>query len=126
MSVIKIQIDKPAIPIEFGKLKFAFDTSDESVEKFYGGIEKIQSDLTAIEVDENDMMSGAKEALKRGYDHVLGEGAFEKIYKQTPSVMKLTSLFLVLMEHVTEELENMGMSETQKQKVDKYLQNKKK
>lgn len=126
MSTIKIQIDKTAIPIEFGKLKFEFDTSDESVEKFYGGIEKIQSDLTAIEVDEKDMLSGAKEALKRGYDHVLGDGAFEKIYKQTPSVMKLVSLFLVLMENVTEELENMGMSESQKQKVNKYLQNKKK
>lgn len=124
MSTIKIQIDKPAIPIEFGKLKFEFDTSDESVEKFYGGIDKIQNDLMDIEFDENDMMGGAKEALRKGYDHVLGKGAFEEIYKQTPSVMKLTSLFLVLMEHVTKELESMGMSQNQKQKVDKYLQNK--
>ena len=126
MSTIKIKIDKPTIPIEFGKLKFEFDTSDESVEKFYGGIDKVQSDLTDLELVEGDVFNAPKEALRKGYNHVLGDGAFEKIYKEYPSVMSLTGPFATLMEHVSEKLEAMGMSETQKQKVDKYLQNKKK
>ena len=31
---IKIQTEKPEIPVEIGNLRFSFDLSDESIKKF--------------------------------------------------------------------------------------------
>lgn len=122
---IRIQTEKPSIPIDFGALKFEFDTTDESVKRFYDGIEIMQAELAAIEPQEGNEIEAAKEALKKGYDYMLGEGAFEKIYEQTPSVMKLVGYFQQLSESIAEKLSNMGLSQSQKQKVDKYLNHKK-
>ncbi len=126
MSIIKIQTEKPSIPIEFGKLKFEFDISDESVQKFYGGVERIQEELTALDVVEGKEFESMKEALKKGYDFMLGDGAFDKIYEQTPSAIKLLEYFQLLSESIAEKLQGMGLTESQKTKVEKYLQNKKK
>lgn len=124
--VIKIQTESTAVPIEFGKLKFEFDTSDESIQSFYKNGEKAQKELEAMELEDGNEIESMKKILRSGYDAFLGKGAFDKIYKQTPSVVKLAPLFVQLTEAISEKLEEMGMSESQKTKVEKYLQNKKK
>lgn len=126
MSIIKIQTQETHIPIEFGKLKFKFDTSDESIQSFYKEGEKTKKEMEALEITEGEEIETLKEVLRKGYDTFLGDGAFEKIYKQTPSIIQLTNLFIQLSESISEKIDEMGLTESQQTKVDKYLANKKK
>jgi hypothetical protein len=119
---IKIQTEKTVIPVEFGNLSFEFDVSDESVKKFRDNALKIQTELNEINTDnEDESFELAKEALAKGYDLMLGKGAFNKIYKQTPSITYLTKYFEQLAEAINEELKELGFSETQQDKAKKYL-----
>lgn len=126
MSTIKIQLETPAIPVEIGKLKFEFNTSDESILAFRQTATTFRDELENVEVADGDEFEKAKDILRKGFDLMLGDGAFEKIYKQTPSVMTVTKYFVVLTQSITEQLNKMGLSETQQQKAKKYIQAKKK
>jgi len=57
---------------------------------------------------------------------MLGEGAFEKIYKLSPSVIYCMEYFKQIVEGIEEELRAMGFVESQAEKAKKYLQAKKK
>lgn len=126
MSVIKIQTQETHIPIEFGALNFKFDTSDESIQSFYKAYDSLEKELSAAELTEGEELDGVKEILRKVYDTTLGEGAFKKIYKQTPSSLQLTGHLFNLMESIAEKIDDLGLSESQQTKVDKYLANKKK
>jgi hypothetical protein len=126
MSIIKIQLETPAIPVEIGKLKFEFNTSDESILAFRQTATTFRDELENVEVADGDEFEKAKDILRKGFDLMLGDGAFEKIYKQTPSVMTVTKYFVLLTQSITEQLNKMGLSETQQQKAKKYIQAKKK
>ena len=122
---IKIQVDNPSIPVEIGKLKFEFDTSDESIKNFYEDHERITKEMQEAELSK-DNYEGAKEALRKGYDFFLGEGAFDKVHEQTPSLPLLVGYFLQLSESIAEELKDMGLTESQREKAMKYAKSKKK
>ncbi|MER2172172.1 MAG: hypothetical protein ABS938_16265 [Psychrobacillus psychrodurans] len=126
MSTIKIQLETPAIPVEIGKLKFEFNTSDESILAFRQTATTFRDELENVEVADGDEFEKAKDILRKGFDLMLGDGAFEKIYKQTPSVMTVTKYFVVLTQSITEQLNKMGLSETQQQKAQKYVKAKQK
>lgn len=125
---IKIQTQKTEIPIELGELKFAFDVSDESVKQFRESAVKLQKELESLQVDDEDekVVAEAKDVLNRGFTIMLGEGAFEKIYNLSPSVVIVMSYFAQISEGITEELDKMGISESQATKAKKYLAKKKK
>jgi hypothetical protein len=123
---IKIQIETAAIPVEIGKLKLEFNTSDESILAFRKSALTFKDELEHIAITEDDDMEGAKDIVRRGFDLMLGEGAFEKIYEQTPSVILVTKYFVQLTESISEKLNEMGLTESQKQKAQKYIQSKKK
>ncbi|TMZ64705.1 hypothetical protein EMG21_29245, partial [Klebsiella pneumoniae] len=78
---IKIQTEKPEIPVEIGNLRFSFDVSDESIKKFRKEALEVQKEFHSITVSEDDdeALEQAKSVLKRGFELILGEGAFEKI-----------------------------------------------
>lgn len=124
---IKIQTQKPEIPIEIGNLKFSFDVSDESVKAFREQGIKLQKELEQIEAGLNDdsALDATKDALRRGFDLFLGEGAFDKIYELSPSIMIVADYFVRLSEGIEREIQNMGYSRTQQHKAQKYIQNKK-
>lgn len=126
MSIIKIQTQSTAVPIEFGELEFSFETSDESVQAFYKNVEQTKSELESMEIEKGNELESLKKILRKGFESFLGEGAFDKIYEQTPSVINLAPLFMQLAEAITAQLKDMGMDESQKTKVEKYLRNKKK
>ena len=126
MSIIKIQIETAAIPVEIGKLKFEFDTSDESILDFRKTAFTFKDELENVDVTEGDEYEGAKDILRRGFDLMLGEGSFKKIYEQTPSVILVAKYFVQLTESITEQLNKMGLSETQQQKAQKYIKAKNK
>lgn len=124
---IKIQTQKPEIPVEIGDLKFTFDVSDESIKQFREEALKAQKEFHSIDIDEDDDMAleKAKEVIKRGYETILGKGAFEKIYELSPSVMICMQYFVQIVQGIEEELRNMGFSQTQKDLAKKYLAKKK-
>lgn len=122
---IKIKVDNPSIPVVIGELKFEFDTSDESIKTFYEDHERITKEMQEAELNK-DNYEAAKGALRKGYDFFLGEGAFEKIHKQTPSLPLLAGYFLQLGESIAEELKDMGLTESQREKAMKYAKSKKK
>lgn len=126
MSTIKIQLETPAIPVEIGKLKFEFNTSDESIFAFRKTATTFRDELENADAAEGDEFERAKEILRKGFDLMLGEGAFEKIYAQTPSVLSVTKYFVQLTQNITEQLNKMGLSETQQQKAQKYVKAKQK
>lgn len=124
---IKIQTQKPEIPVEIGDLKFSFDVSDESIKKFRNEAIKVQKELEEIAISDNDdeALEQAKEALKRGFEIMLGEGSFKKIYDISPSLVLCMQYFVQIAIGIEEELKNMGFSQSQKDLAKKYLAQKK-
>lgn len=123
---IRIQTEKPVIPIELGDLKFEFDVSDESVKKFREDATKVQKELTNITVeDEDKALELTKGVLKRGYDLILGEGAFEKVYNLSPSVLITMKYLEQIVEGIAAELKALGFEPSAQEKAKKYLAKKK-
>lgn len=125
---IKIQTKQTGIPIEIGEHTFYFDTSDESIANFHNNYEKVMKDLDSINVEGANIpetLEASKGVLKKGFDLFLGEGAFEKIYKMSPSVTIIMQYFVQIAEGIEEELnERVGVS--QQEKAKKYAKSKKK
>ncbi|MGE8004045.1 hypothetical protein [Lysinibacillus sp. NPDC093216] len=121
--VIKIQTREVGIPVELGELKFTFDTSDESIKSFYEVGQKTLNEMNNVKDDD---MDAAKEILEKGYDLMLGKGAFKKVYKQTPSLIEVTSYFVQIAEGIQEELSSLGKGLSQQDKAQQYLRSKNK
>lgn len=121
--VIKIQTKQTGIPVEIGELKFTFDTSDESIKNYYDAGQKTLKEMQNVEDDDLD---AAKEILEKGYDLILGKGAFKQIYKQTPSLIEVTQYFMQLAEGIQEKLSGIGKGISQQDKAQQYLNRKNK
>ena len=119
--VIKIQTKQTGIPVELGELKFTFDTSDESIETFY---DAAQTTLTEMKNFKDDDMDAAKEILEKGYDLMLGKGAFKQVYEQTPSLIEVTRYFVQLAEGIQEEISSLGKGLSQQEKAQQYINRK--
>lgn len=120
-EAIRIQTESTVIPIEFNGLHFEFHTDDTSIDQFRKGITSLQDEIKAIEPDEGEELEVSKATLKRGYDYILGDGAFDKIYEKTPSVISLTNAFFHLGEAISNRLKSLGINESQADKAKKYL-----
>jgi len=118
---IKIEKKQTEIPIEIGDLKFAFDVTDESIQRFRENAIKIQQELEAIDDEEEDF-NKAKDILRKGFDVILGDGAFEEVYQMTPSIPYLLNYFVQLVDGLTEELNDIGAFQ---ERANKYLRKKK-
>lgn len=124
---IKIQEKKPEIPVEIGPLKFAFVVTDESVLQFRKNAAEIQQELEEVEQiegDDGEALEQAKGVLRRGFDLILGEGAFEKIYEMTPSIPYLMNYFVQLGEGLHKELQDLGAYESIQKRAEKYTKKK--
>ena len=124
---IKIQTKKPEIPVEIGELKFTFDVSDESIQNFREEALRIQKEFNDIgpDIDDEKALEQAKVVLKKGFYMMLGEGAFEKIYELSPSVMICAQYFAQIVQGIEDELKNMGFPESQQEVAQKYIRKKK-
>jgi len=123
---IVIQEKKPEIPVEIGKLKFKFLVTDESVKDFRIKRTHTKQELETMKIDEDDerAIEQIKEVLQKGFDLMLGKGAFEQIYEMTPSVMYLTGYFVQLSNGLHEELISIGAYDAVQKKAQKYMRNK--
>lgn len=117
---IRIQTEKPVIPIELGNVKLAFEITDENIQRLYSAQDKFEKEFAN---NTDNSFEGAQAALKKSYDFLLGEGAFDKVYKEFPSTIQLTDYFWQIAQGIEGELMNRA-GNTNKQKADRYLQNK--
>src|SRR5690625_5115693 len=118
---IKIQTKTTQIPIEFGDdLTLYFDMSDENIDNLFKAQEAFEKDIAKID---NDDIEGLKEMLRKVYTMFLGEEAFDKVYKISPSVVILTNYLWSIIDGLKVEIEKRA-GQTQMQKAQKYLQNK--
>jgi len=125
---IRIEEKKAEIPVEIGELKFSFKVTDDAVLDFRKNSLAVMEELKGLQIkpDEEDetILEKVKEVLQKGFDTILGEGAFEKIYDMTPSVFLLMRYFEQLAAGLAEELKNMGALEVLNQRAENYLRKK--
>lgn len=121
---IRIEEQKPEIPVEIGELKFTFKVTDEAVLNFRKESLRLKEELEKIQAAEEDETNVEKvrELLRQGFDAFLGEGAFEKIYEMSPSVMVISRYFAQLVLGISEEIERMGADKALEKRAKKYLQ----
>ena len=121
--VIKIQTKKKGIPVLLGDLEFLVGTSDADIEKY----SRLHAEVTEVfsKVDEATTFEELHPVLERGYDGLLGEGSFAKVYEMDGSTINCADYLSAIYIGVFEEFEKMANVDTQKAKIDKYLKNKK-
>src|SRR5690625_1572670 len=119
---IKIQTKKAHIPIEIGDLTLKFDMTDENIDRLYNTYEKMAEKFKDIET--NDVES-SKKVMKEAFDYILGDGAFDKVYALSGSILVTTEYFEAITNGIRDEVQKRTKQTNQK-KVEKYLQNKKK
>lgn len=115
---IKIQTQKPEIPVEIGDLKFAFEITDEAIENYHKNVAKITDSLTKVKDDD---VEGAKDILRKAYELFLGEGSFDAVYEITPSVVICMQYLYQIAEGIDKELKARGIIPDQNDLISKYL-----
>lgn len=126
MSLIRIEEKRPEIDIEIGKLKFKFAVTDDSVREFLKSGEALRDELEALDDvdDSEESLQLKKDVLKKGFDLMLGNGAFEQIYEMTPSVIYLMDYFVQLSHGLGDELKKLGAYDFLDEKANKYTRKK--
>lgn len=118
---IRIQTEKPVIPIELGPLKFEFEITDDNIQRLYESLDRYEEEAKAIKEED---LEGAKNAIRKGMDFLLGEGTFDKIYEEFPSTIAVSNYFIQIAEGLEREIAKKS-GQSNQQKADRYLQNKK-
>lgn len=120
---IRIEEQKPEIPVEIGELKFSFKVTDEAVLEFRKNALEVAKKLNSIELkeDEEEALKATQDALRHGFDAILGEGAYNKLYEMTPSVVFLMRYFEQLAAGLSDELKALGLSNAIDKRAKKYL-----
>ena len=120
---IRIEEQKPEIPVEIGELKFSFKVTDEAVLGFRKNALEVAEKLSSIELKggEEEALKAAQDALRHGFDAILGEGAYNKLYEMTPSVVLLMRYFEQLAAGLSDELKALGLSNALDKRAKKYL-----
>ena len=123
MKTLKtIQLDKTVIDIPFEQdgevvLTLHFDRSDENVKKFYKLQEELQTKIDGLEKQKDAPLAEANKIIKKIADGILGDGAFDAMYKLNPSTMIVAKYLYLIAIGIKEELE----AEDFKAVEDKYL-----
>lgn len=120
---IRIEEQKLEIPVEIGELKFSFKVTDEAVLGFRKNALEVAEKLNSIERKggEEESLKVAQDALRHGFDAILGEGAYNKLYEMTPSVVLLMRYFEQLVAGLSDELKALGFSNALDKRAKKYL-----
>ena len=120
---IRIEEQKPEIPVEIGELKFSFKVTDEAVLEFRKNALEVAKKLNNIELKEGEeeALKATQDALRHGFDAILGEGAYNKLYEMTPSVVLLMRYFEQLAAGLSDELKALGLSNAIDKRAKKYL-----
>ena len=142
MSEIKIELKRTGFPVKIGEVELWFDTSQESLMRFYDLEEEIQKRLVQYELDvvtanignkierdgvTKDVVAGAidleKKKVEIQYDLIFGDGTFDKLYKVYPDFHALNNALEVAGELMYKKLEEIADEHKKvvKELADHYL-----
>lgn len=132
MAAIRIQTEEVFIPVEIGEVELEFKADDDSlnlimdaVEKFNEKGDKLDKKIKDEELDYKEEFEVTKDFARESIDYLLGEGAFDKMYEQTPSLKLVIKYFLEIAESLKVELEAQGIDTDQNEKMKKYIKDSK-
>lgn len=116
---IKIEEKSTEIPVVIGDLEFVFSDTDENRANVRKELFALKEEMENI--DDDDEIQNAKDIVKRAYDVILGEGAFDKLYKKTPSVDRLVNYLFQIIEGLEKEVGDILNFKSQSEKAKKYI-----
>jgi len=128
---VKISFIDTKIPVEIGKLKFEANTSDEVYNPFAERFKKFIDEMHDLEkalekegLDESEEFEKLKNRVAELYDELLGKGAFEKVYEQTPNLGLVASIFMQVVAGIEQDLQEKagikGLPKQLQEKAKKY------
>ena len=118
------------LPFEIGSVVYEADLSDQGIEKIQELLLSVAEDETLQNVEEITSYSEgaeiASQVFKLFFDGVFGEGSYDRIYEEFPSIMTITSIFEQVAKHLSTEIEAKLEKPGTNAKVQSILENKKK
>lgn len=97
MEPLVIDVERTGFPIKIGSNEFFFDSSIEGISKYQENYAKALVEVQALEIlddtDEKEVLSQRVEVFRKAFDIVLGEGSFDKIYKEINDIIALEKIF---------------------------------
>ncbi|WP_379946466.1 DUF6673 family protein [Enterococcus devriesei] len=123
MKAVDIKVERTGFPVTLAEVEFFFDCSTEHIEKYESEYVQVEKKLSELN---EDNIESQKEALRLGYDVMLGEGAFDKLYGKVPDLIAWINAFFDLSEGIAQNIE--GFKKSQEKKASdvktKYLKKK--
>ena len=102
---IKINLESTKIPVEIGDLKFEIDVTDEKYETFIKNFNVFLEKMEALEEENLENLDIVKELLKDVYDELLGENAYEQVYKLMPNTAFVAKVIALVVQRLMTEME---------------------
>ena len=142
MTGIKIELKRTGFPVTIGEVELWFNTSQESLVRFFDLEEEIQRRLVQYELEvvtsnldntiqrdgvTKDVANGAvdleKKKLEIQYDIIFGDGTFDKLYSVYPDYIALENALEQASILMYKKLEEHAEQHKQvvKERVDHYM-----
>lgn len=128
MKALEIKVERTGFPIVLAGHEFFFDSSPEHLIEVQKNYKEFEKGVESIEVtDEDDIdsldLESYKDLLGKGYDVMLGEGTFDKLYDEIPDINAWLNAFFDLYSGIAEQLDEFKDEQTKKSErlKQKYL-----
>ena len=112
MKALDIKVERTGFPVSLAGEEFFFDCSTEHVEDYEAKYVEVEKKLNGL--DDNGDIDSQKEALRMGYDVMLGEGAFEKLYDKVPDLIAWINAFFDLSAGIAQNVDEFKKSQDKK------------
>lgn len=112
MKALNINVERTGFPVSLAGLDFFFDCSAEHIEEYEVKYAEVEKKLNELE-DDGDIES-KKEALGLGYDVMLGDGAFKKLYKEVPDLIAWINAFFDLASGIAQNIDEFKKEQESK------------
>lgn len=113
MKALEIKVERTGFPVTLAGQEFFFDCSTERIEDYETQYVEVEKKLNELADDNNDIES-QKEALQLGFDVMLGEGAFEKLYENVPDLVAWMNAFFDLSAGIAQNIDEFKKTQDKK------------
>lgn len=96
MEPLVINVNRTGFPIKIGSNEFFFDSSIEGISKYQENYLVALEAVKQLEIKDDtseEVLKQRVEVYRQSYDIILGEGSFDKIYKEITDVIALEKAF---------------------------------
>lgn len=112
MKALNINVERTEFPVTLSGLNFFFDCSAEHIEEYKVKYAEVEKKLN--ELKDDDDIESKKEALGLGYDVMLGDGAFSKLYKEVPDLIAWINAFFDLASGIAQNIDEFKQEQESK------------